>query len=123
MTPLPSSASEELRAAIEAAGGAIPFERFMAVALYGEHGFYTRPDAGRAGRRGDFITSPEVGPLFGTVLAAMLDAEWERLGTGINDGVVFAAAHGLGHRQRGEFGIVPVDVGHTGEFGTFGASG
>jgi SAM-dependent MidA family methyltransferase len=56
----------------------LSFERFMEVALYGEHGFYTR--AGRAGRRGDFLTSAEVGPLFGTVLARFLDAEFDRLG-------------------------------------------
>jgi SAM-dependent MidA family methyltransferase len=60
--------------------GPIPFERFMDLALYGEHGFYMRPDGGSAGRRGDFITSPEVGPLFGAVLARYLDAEWERIG-------------------------------------------
>lgn len=36
--------------------------------------------AGRAGRRGDFITSPEVGPLFGAVLARWIDAEFDRLG-------------------------------------------
>lgn len=51
----------------------------MELALYGEHGFYTV--RGRAGRhRGDFITSAEVGPLFGTVLARAIDHEWERLG-------------------------------------------
>ena len=50
----------------------------MELALYGEHGFYTR--GGRAGRRGDFLTSPEVGPLFGAVIARSLDAEFERLG-------------------------------------------
>ena len=52
----------------------------MDLALYGEVGFYMRPDGGSAGRRGDFITSPEVGPLFGAVLARYLDAEWERIG-------------------------------------------
>ncbi len=57
----------------------IPFERFMADALYGPDGFYTT--AGRAGRRGDFLTSPEVGPLFGAVVARFLDAEWARLGS------------------------------------------
>jgi SAM-dependent MidA family methyltransferase len=56
----------------------IPFEAFMADALYGPDGFYTR--GGKAGRRGDFLTSPEVGPLFGAVVARFLDAEWERLG-------------------------------------------
>ncbi|MBG7603218.1 MAG: SAM-dependent methyltransferase [Actinobacteria bacterium] len=71
--------TEEIRAEI-AAVGAIPFERFMDLALYGEDGFYTRADGGSAGRRGDFITSPEVGPLFGAVLARYLDTEWDRIG-------------------------------------------
>ena len=50
----------------------------MELALYGEHGFYTTH--GSAGRRGDFLTSPEVGPLFGAVLARALDAWWDELG-------------------------------------------
>ena len=57
------SASDEVEAAIVAAGGAIRFDEFMRIALYGDHGFYTT--GGQAGRRGDFITSPEIGPLFG----------------------------------------------------------
>jgi SAM-dependent MidA family methyltransferase len=69
----------EIRAAI-AAAGPIPFERFMDLALYGVEGFYTKVDGGSAGRRGDFITSPEVGPLFGAVIARYLDAEWKRSG-------------------------------------------
>lgn len=71
--------TDEIRAEIERSG-AIPFERFMHLALYGEQGFYTRADGGSAGRRGDFLTSPEVGPLFGAIVARMLDAEWARLG-------------------------------------------
>jgi SAM-dependent MidA family methyltransferase len=58
----------------------VPFEEFMREALYGDEGFYTRPGGGHAGRRGDFLTSPEVGPLFGAVLANYLDAEWTRIG-------------------------------------------
>ena len=50
----------------------------MAEALYGPNGFYM--SAVRAGRRGDFLTSPEVGPLFGTVLARWIDAEFRRVG-------------------------------------------
>ena len=50
----------------------------MELALYGEGGFYS--GTGRAGRRGDFITSPEVGPLFGAVLARALDDVWSRCG-------------------------------------------
>ena len=72
------SASDEVLAAIDAAGGAIRFDEYMRIALYGEHGFYTV--GGGAGRRGDFITSPEVGPLFGAVLARWIDAEFIRLG-------------------------------------------
>ena len=72
------SASDELQAAIVAAGGAIRFDEYMRIALYGDRGFYT--SGGQAGRRGDFITSAEVGPLFGAVLARWIDAEWRRLG-------------------------------------------
>ncbi len=41
-------------------------------------GFYET--GGSAGRSGDFLTSPEVGPLFGAVLARALDAWWVELG-------------------------------------------
>jgi len=72
------SASDEIRAAIVAAGGALRFDEFMRLALYGAHGFYS--SGGQAGRRGDFITSPEIGPLFGAVIARWIEAEWRRLG-------------------------------------------
>src|SRR6187455_2663565 len=55
------------------------FDLFMERALYDpESGFYAT--GGVAGRRGDFLTSPEVGPLFGAVLARALDAWWSELG-------------------------------------------
>ncbi len=51
----------------------------MEIALYDpEVGFYER--GGVAGRRGDFLTSPEVGPLFGAVIARAIDAWWQELG-------------------------------------------
>lgn len=53
------------------------FDEFVHRALYGPNGFYAH---GRAGRRGDFITSPEIGPLFGAVIARALDAWWSELG-------------------------------------------
>ena len=55
------------------------FAEFMERALYDpEHGFY---ESGQAGRRGGhFITSPEVGPLFGAVVGRMLDRRWDELG-------------------------------------------
>ena len=58
--------------------GPIRFDAFVDLALYGDAGFFSR-GAG-AGRRADFLTSPEVGSLFGAVLARAIDAEWERLG-------------------------------------------
>ena len=85
------SAADEISAAIAAAGGAIPFSEYMQLALYGQGGFYTT--GGRAGRRGgDFITSPEVGPLFGTVIARALDAWWKDLGSPIRFDVVECGA-------------------------------
>ena len=59
--------------------GPIRFDAFMDEALYGPAGFYTS-GRGSAGRGGDFLTSVEVGPLFGAVVARFLDAEWERIG-------------------------------------------
>lgn len=74
MTPIDAA----VRAAI-ARHGALPFDEVMALALYDpEAGFYT--GTGRAGRRGDFVTSPEVGALFGAVLARALDRWWEAQG-------------------------------------------
>ncbi len=55
------------------------FDAYMERCLYGPDGFYTTHGvAGRGG--GDFITSPEVGPLFGAVLANVLDSWWEAAG-------------------------------------------
>ncbi|MBT8240767.1 MAG: SAM-dependent methyltransferase [Acidimicrobiia bacterium] len=52
----------------------------MTDALYGPNGFYTT-GRGSAGRRsGDFITSPEVGPLFGLLIGRWLDLVWDDLG-------------------------------------------
>ena len=59
--------------------GSISFAEFVEWALYDpEGGFYEL--GGRAGRRGDFLTSPEVGPLFGAVIAHALDSWWDGLG-------------------------------------------
>ena len=58
--------------------GPVPFRRFMETALYGPRGFYTT--GGGAGRRRDFITSPEVGDLFGRVIARALDSWWDAMG-------------------------------------------
>lgn len=63
----------------EMAGGTIPFERFMALALYHpEHGYYRK--TGRVGRQGDFLTSPTIHPMFGWAVAGWCREVWELLG-------------------------------------------
>jgi SAM-dependent MidA family methyltransferase len=60
--------------------GPLPFSAVMDAALYDpEYGFFTG-GTGSPGRRGDFLTSPEVGPLFGAVIARALDTWWAGLG-------------------------------------------
>ena len=62
--------------------GPIPVSAYVEACLYdADGGFYMRPGGGRAGgRSGHFLTAPEVGPLFGAVLARALDAWWAELG-------------------------------------------
>ena len=69
---------QALASAQRAVGRSLRLDEYLAEVLYGEHGFYNV--GGKAGRRGDFITSPEVGPLFGAVLARWIDSEYVRLG-------------------------------------------
>lgn len=70
-------AAERIAAAIRR-HGPIPFDRYLELALYGEGGFYA--SGGTAGRQGDFLTSPEVGPLFGVLMARAIDRCWHSLG-------------------------------------------
>jgi SAM-dependent MidA family methyltransferase len=81
------------------------FDEFMSEALYGADGFYAA-GGGRAGRRGDFLTSVEVGPLFGAVIANFLDAEWRRLGRP-DPFVVVDAGAGPGTLARAVAGAEP----------------
>ena len=80
------------------------FDHFMADALYGQDGFYAA--GGRAGRRGDFLTSPEVGPLFGAVLARFIANEHERLGRPDDFQVVDVGA-GPGTLARAVLAVAP----------------
>jgi len=69
---------ERIAAEIEA-GGPITFARFMEIALYDPSGGYYRSDAVRPGRAGDFITAPEIHPIFGWALARQAAQIWELL--------------------------------------------
>jgi len=58
-----------IRAAIAAAGGWIPFARYMELALYASGLGYYMAGARKLGADGDFVTAPELGPLYGHTLA------------------------------------------------------
>jgi SAM-dependent MidA family methyltransferase len=63
-----------LRAEIRASGGWIPFARYMEIALYAPGLGYYAAGAAKLGRDGDFVTAPEMSPLFGAALAVQLRA-------------------------------------------------
>jgi SAM-dependent MidA family methyltransferase len=73
-----------LRAAIEdeiRARGPIPFRRFMELALYHPiEGYYCSRRL-QVGRSGDYVTSPEISPLFGYALARQISEFWTVLGS------------------------------------------
>ncbi len=61
-------------------GEPLRFDDYVNDALYNPTtGFYAAT-GNAGGARGDFLTSPEVGPLFGAVLARALDSWWSDLG-------------------------------------------
>jgi SAM-dependent MidA family methyltransferase len=62
--------AELIRAQIRASGGAIPFSRFMELALYAPGLGYYSAGARKFGAEGDFVTAPELGPAFATAIAA-----------------------------------------------------
>ena len=82
---------DALRARIER-DGSVRYDEFVELALYDPaDGFFaTGSGAGRSGA--DFITSPEVGPLFGLLVAEYLDRRWDELGRPDPFVVVEAAA-------------------------------
>ncbi|HUW38522.1 MAG TPA: SAM-dependent methyltransferase [Rhodocyclaceae bacterium] len=79
--PQPDAAAAEASAAlcrriadeIEAAGGWIPFRRFMEQALYAPGLGYYSGGAHKFGPGGDFVTAPELTPLFARTLAAQAE--------------------------------------------------
>ncbi|MDP3886903.1 class I SAM-dependent methyltransferase [Hydrogenophaga sp.] len=107
-----------LREAIHAAGGWLPFDRFMAIALYEPGlGYYANQNpkfgqmpAGVAGQGSDFVTAPELTPLFGHTLARQVaqalvatgtDEVWEfGAGTGALALQVLDALAALGQPPR-----------------------
>jgi len=63
-----------IRSAIAADGGYIPFARYMHLALYAPGLGYYAAGARKLGAAGDFVTAPELTPLFSTALASQVAA-------------------------------------------------
>ena len=64
----------------------------MESALYAEPGGFYASGRGAGRRTGDFLTSVEVGPLFGRLAARLADRCWERLGRLVDFTLVDAGA-------------------------------
>lgn len=73
---------DHLRRRIEAAGGALDFADFMREALYAPGLGYYAGGLPKFGAAGDFVTAPEVSPLFGRALVRQVAEVLERLGVG-----------------------------------------
>ena len=88
-TSLTTALHKLLARAISAAGGWIGFDRFMALALYAPGlGYYANHSAkfgtmpaGVKGEGSDFVTAPELTPLFGQTLAAQVGEALAQTGT------------------------------------------
>jgi SAM-dependent MidA family methyltransferase len=60
--------------------GPMTFARFMELALYDPDGGYYRSADAPPGREGDFMTAPEIHPIFGATLSRAVADAWERFG-------------------------------------------
>jgi SAM-dependent MidA family methyltransferase len=72
--------TERIHAVIVAAGGWIGFDRFMQLALYEPGLGYYSAGARKFGAAGDFITAPEVAPVFSRCLALQCVEVLRKLG-------------------------------------------
>jgi SAM-dependent MidA family methyltransferase len=71
---------EIIQEQIFAAGGAIPFSRFMELCLYAPGLGYYSAGAAKFGAAGDFVTAPELGPLFAACVADAVAPVLQQLG-------------------------------------------
>ena len=116
--PLPAPTPEQLettqkltqriRSQIDANGGWIPFARYMELALYTPGLGYYSGGAAKFGAGGDFVTAPQISPLFGRVLARQFAEVLRQAGGGILE---LGAGNGLLAGQiLGEFTALGIDV-------------
>lgn len=69
-----------IRREIAASDGAIPFSRFMELALYAPGLGYYSAGARKFGEGGDFVTAPELGPVFAACIAESVAPVLQQLG-------------------------------------------
>lgn len=74
--------ASSIRTIIEENGGSIGFDRFMWMALYEPGLGYYSAGARKFGRSGDFVTAPEISPLFSRALAAQCAEVLQTIGDG-----------------------------------------
>src|SRR5258708_16068244 len=65
--------AEHIRGEITASGGWISFARYMELALYAPGLGYYSAGAKKLGKAGDFVTAPEISPLYGHTLPRQLN--------------------------------------------------
>ena len=106
MTPAGEILADEIRR-----NGAIPFRRFMEVALYHpEHGYYRRV-RDPFGKHGDFFTAEQLQPVFGILMAARV----RQLCSAMGDPPEFTVLElGAGRREMAEafaeWRYIPIDI-------------
>ncbi len=81
-----------IRREIDLAGGRIPFARFMELALYAPGLGYYSAGSVKLGAGGDFVTAPEISPLFAFCLARQCRPVLEDM----NDGEILEFGAGSG---------------------------
>ncbi len=64
--------AEHIRSEITASGGWISFARYMELALYAPGLGYYSAGSRKLGKAGDFVTAPEISPLYGQTLARLV---------------------------------------------------
>lgn len=72
--------SELIQSEVETAGGWISFERYMALALYAPGLGYYAAGLEKLGEGGDFVTAPEISPLFGRCIARQISQVLQHTG-------------------------------------------